>query len=157
MNRFSRWNAAAIALGLVAALVVPAWAQDDPAPAEADIRALIEEVEAANNAGDVERWVGLFAEDAVYMPPNAPAVTTRDGLVEAAQAGFRHDAAIDIEPVEIEVHGDWAFARTAVTGTVTLQESRDVVPIDVKQIVIYRKGDDGRWKIARLIGNSNTE
>jgi uncharacterized protein (TIGR02246 family) len=155
------------ALGLWAVLAPAASAQDElasdapataaEAPAEAAIRALIEEVEAANNAGDVERWVGFFSDDFVYMTANAPAVTTREGLVEVAEAGFRHDADIHIEPVEIEVHGDWAFARSAVTGTVTLQDSREVVAVDVKQIVIYRKGDDGRWKVARLIGNSNTE
>jgi ketosteroid isomerase-like protein len=78
-------------------------------------------------------------------------------VVVVAAAAYPHDADIHIEPVEIEVHGDWAFARSAVTGTVTLQDSREVVAVDVKQIVIYRKGDDGRWKIARLIGNSNTE
>lgn len=152
MSRHVRTLLPAALLGLL--LPGVAWAET---PDEAAVRALIEEVEAANNAGDVERWVGLFADGAVYMAPNAPAVTTREGLVEVAEAGFRHDAAIDIEPLEIEVHGDWAFARNAVTGTVTLQDSRDVVTVDVKQIVIYRKGDDGRWRIARLIGNSNTE
>ena len=62
-----------------------------------------------------------------------------------------------MEPLEIEVCGDWAFARNRVTGTVTLQRSREVVPVDVKQIVIYTRGADGAWRIARMISNSNTE
>lgn len=50
--------------------------------------------------------------------------------------------------------GDWAFARTEVAGTVTLDGSGDVVPIDVKQIVLYRR-EKGAWRIARMITNSN--
>ncbi|HVS02481.1 MAG TPA: nuclear transport factor 2 family protein [Thermoanaerobaculia bacterium] len=121
------------------------------------IRALIERTERANNAGDVEGWVALFADDAVYMPPGSPPVTTREGLTDVARAGFRHRAAIHIEPLEIEVAGDWAFARSAVTGTVQLHGSGEVVEVDVKQIVIYRRSAGGEWKIARLITNSNRE
>ena len=121
------------------------------------IEGLIDAVEAANNAGDVERWVSYFTADAVYMAPGAPAVTTREGLIEVAEAGFRHDAAIQIEPLEIRVCGDWAFARNEVTGSVTLEKSREVVAVDVKQIVVYSRDDDGIWKIARMISNSNTQ
>ena len=53
---------------------------DPEADAQA-VRALIHEVEEANNAGDVERWVALFAADAIYMPPGPPEVTDRDSLV----------------------------------------------------------------------------
>lgn len=135
-----------------------------PAAADADgerardvaaIETLIEGVAEANNAGDVERWVGYFAADAVYMPPGVPAVTTREGLVEIAEAGFRHRSDVDIEPVEIRVFDDWAFARTEVSGTVTVQGSGEVVEVDTKQIVIYTRDEDGTWRIARMISNGN--
>lgn len=142
---------------ILATLAAPAVALAAPERTtdEAAIRALTENVESANNAGDVERWVGLFADDAVYMAPGAPAVTTRDGLTDVATAGFRHAADIDIEPQEIEIVGDWAFVRAAVTGKVTLHPSGNEVEIDVKQLVIYRRQADGEWKIARLMSNSN--
>lgn len=59
---------------------------------EAAIRALIEETRLANNAGDVERWVALFHDDFAYMAPGAPAVTTREALIEVAEAGFRNQS-----------------------------------------------------------------
>jgi uncharacterized protein (TIGR02246 family) len=121
------------------------------------IAELIERAETANNAGDVEAWVRLFASDAVYMPPGAPPVTTRAGLVEMARAGFRHKASIDIVPEEIEVFGAWAFARSRVNGQVRLAGSGEVIQIDIKQLVIYRRSDDAGWQIARLINNSNTQ
>ena len=81
-------------------------------------------------------------------------MTTRPELVEIARAGFVHDAAIDIEAMEIHVMGDWAFARSRVGGTVTLDGSGDVITIDVKQIIIYRREAPG-WRIARMISNAN--
>lgn len=123
---------------------------------QAAIERLIEAVETANEAGDVDAWVDLFADDFVYMPPGLPAITTRDSLVETAKAGFRHAADIDIEPEEIIIAGDWAFARNRVTGTVTLAGSGEVVSVDVKQIVIYSREPGGDWLIARLIMNSNS-
>jgi uncharacterized protein (TIGR02246 family) len=99
----------------------------------------------------------LFARDFVYMANGAPPVTSREALVAVAKTGFRNKTAVEIKPVEIQVVGDWAFARTAVTGSVTLAESGRVVSIDVKQLVIYRKNEQGTWRIARLIGNSNTQ
>lgn len=124
---------------------------------QAAIEALIEETAAANNAGDVERWVALFHDDFVYMASGSPAVTTREELSEVARAGFRNDASIDIEPAEIQVFPDWAFARSEVSGRVEVAGTGEVVPVNVKQLVIYRRdpGTD-EWRIARMISNSNT-
>lgn len=136
----------------------PTYAQEPSRDdAQVAIRALIQRTENANNARDVEAWVALFADDAIYMAPNAPSVATRAGLIEVARAGFRHHPAIHIEPLEIQVFGDWAFARTRVSGNVTLQRTGEVVPVDVKQIVIYRREADAAWRIARFISNSNVE
>lgn len=72
---------------------------------------------AANNAADTLGWVALFEEGAVYMPPGTPEVATRAGLEQVAAAGFGPYAAdIQITPAEVVVSGDWAFARSYVTG-----------------------------------------
>jgi uncharacterized protein (TIGR02246 family) len=130
-----------------------------PPPLDADVAAiqtLIDRTADANNAGDIMGWVELFTDDAVYMPANGPAVTTRDGLESIAVSGFsRYRSNIEITPVEIEVFGDWAFARTAVTGSVVPRGDGNPIRIDMKQIALYRRQSNGRWKLARLIGNSN--
>jgi len=144
---------------VLAGLLTPAaLAAQSAAEDERAIRALIAETAAANNAGDVERWVALFADEFVYMAPGAPAVTTRRALVEVAEAGFRHEASIQIEPLEIRtVSDEWAFARSAVSGSVRLHSSGEVVPVDVKQLVLYRRDPvSGEWRIARIITNSNS-
>lgn len=154
----SRSSVTLVVLAFVLSVEQPA-AQAQTAPAEdrAAIAALIEEVETANNAGDVERWVSFFARDFVYMAPGAAAVSNRKDLVEVAKAGFRHQATIVIETLEIQVLGRWAFARNSVTGRVTLHGSGNVVRVDVKQLVIYSKDEQGTWRIARLMSNSNSQ
>lgn len=137
-------------------LVAQAPQRGDESDADrAAIVALIERVEEANNSGDVDGWVAAFAPDFVYMPPGSAAVTSHPELVEVAEMGFRNDASIQISPDEIEICGDWAFARSHVTGNVELHSSGEVIPIDMKQLVIYHRSESGQWLIARLIANSN--
>ncbi|MCH8285082.1 SgcJ/EcaC family oxidoreductase [candidate division KSB1 bacterium] len=120
------------------------------------IRELIRKTTEANNNGDVDGWVNLFDENAVYMTGGQPEVTTRQGLEDIARTGFSSGKTdIVISPDGIEVFGDWAFARSQVTGTFTPINDETPFPVDMKQIVIYRRQSDGNWKIARLIGNSN--
>jgi len=124
---------------------------------EASIRELIRETAAMNNVADSVGWVALFEEGAVYMPPGIPAVTTVAGLREMASTGFGgYEAAINTDPIEIVVMGDWAFARSVVTGTVTPRGGGDAIQVDTKQLVPYRRQADGSWKIARMMNNANS-
>lgn len=131
--------------------------QTDSAADEAAIRDLIQQTAAFNNQADSLGWVSLFDDEAVYMAPDMPAVTTEAGLRSVASSGFGdYQADVSIEPAEIVILGDWAFARSVVTGTVTARAGGDVIPVDVKQLVLYRRQADGSWKIARLMINSNS-
>lgn len=124
---------------------------------QAAIRELIAQTAAANNAADTLGWVELFEEGAVYLPPGAPEVSSRAGLKEMAAAGFGSYAAdVQITPAEIVISGDWAFARSHVTGSVTPRAGGEAVPVDMKQLVIYHRQPEGGWKIARLINNRNS-
>jgi len=131
--------------------------QTDRAAGEAATRDLIQQTAALNNQADSLGWVSLFDDEAVYMAPDMPAVTTKAGLRSVASAGFGgYRADVSIEPAEIVMLDDWAFARSVVTGTVTSRADGEVIPVDVKQLVLYRWQEDGRWKIARLMINSNS-
>ena len=138
-----------------AAPVTPTAAVDVDAD-RAAIRELIRRTAEANNDGDVEAWVGGFAPDAVYMPPGSPAVTGTAGIRAMAETGFS-GATVDITmvPDEIEVHGDWAFARIRVEGSGATEPDGDPFTVDVKEIVVFERQPDGAWKIARLISNRN--
>jgi len=119
------------------------------------IRALVSRTEAMNNSRDAIGWASLFTPDAVYMPPGLEAITSHQELVAIAETAFRtNSVSISIEPQEIEIFGDWAFARSRVTGMVAPRAGGDGSVIDMKQLVLYRKTEDG-WRIARLVNNSN--
>jgi uncharacterized protein (TIGR02246 family) len=84
------------------------------------IQAIMKEASAALRAGDAERWVAIFSDDGIMMPANRPAVTGRKALLQLARERVdKFTMNAEIKPLEIEVCGDWAFARTTVSGTVT--------------------------------------
>ena len=150
-----RWSTAVLAICAVIACTgaVP---EVDTSADEAAIRALLERATVVNNAGDAAGWADLFAPGAVFMPANAPEITTRIGLEESAVQSFStYDFDVVISPVEIVILGDWAFSRTTVKGTVSPKEGGEPVVVDVKEIAVYQRQSDGSWKVARLIGNSN--
>ena len=129
---------------------------------KAAIRALIGRAVEINRTGDAAAWAALFADGGVYMPPNGPEVTTPTGLQEFAQLYLgRFQSQVAITPVEVEVFGDWGFARTSVKGTIQAKVGGDPVPdplaVDGKEIGVYRRQQDGGWKLWRLIGNSNRQ
>ena len=64
-------QAALLCCGLLALATTIVSASDDKSP-EATFRAGTAEWIAAYNAGDVDKIVALYAEDAIVMPPDAP-------------------------------------------------------------------------------------
>lgn len=119
------------------------------------IRSLIESVEAANNEGDVDTWVGSFDDPFWYLPSFSPAVTNRDSLramTAAAFSGWQAD--IEILVGDIQVEGYWANVYSEVRGIAVSPDKSDTANVDVKQLVVYHKTGDG-WKISRMMNNPN--
>jgi len=122
----------------------------------AAIQALIDRATDVNNAGDIAGWVELFGDDMVYMRDGGPPITTRDALEGAAVSQFsRYRSNLQSSTDEIQIIGDWAFARTTVNGSLTPRGGGNPVRVDRKEMAIYRRQPDGTWKLARLIGNSS--
>lgn len=147
----------ALVLGVcIVQACTPASTERDTAADVEAIRAFINRATEINRKGDAEAWADMFAEGGIFMPQDQPEVTTRQELLASAQR-YRDkvDSNITITPVEIEVFGDWAYARTTVQGTNTPKGGGDPVKVDFKEIAIYRRQSDGTWKLWRLIGNKN--
>jgi len=137
-------------------------ASHDPEADKAAIRALIGRAVEVSRAGNAAAWAGLFADGGIYMPANGQEITTRTALEQYAQLYLgQFVLQTTIDPVEVEVFGDWGFARTSVKGTIQSKVGGDPTPdpirIDGKEIGIYRRQPDGSWKLWRLIGNSNRQ
>jgi uncharacterized protein (TIGR02246 family) len=129
------------------------------APEESDLRVIDRVREAhiaALNQGSVDAWVGVFSEDAVQMPPNAPANVGRAMIRAWSQAFlelFRVEFALQVE--EVRAAGDWAFERGGYTIRVSPKAGGDGFQDAGKYLTIYQKQADGAWLMARDIWNSN--
>ena len=137
---------------LCLAVALAAWAQVSD---EEAIAGLLEEYFAALNAGDADGYLACFTDDAVWMPPDEPAIVGKEAWLEENPDPFTtFDLDLTLTLDEVVVPGDWAFARGTVTGTFTAAEG-EPVQVSGKNLWILQRQSDGSWKVWRSIRNSN--
>jgi ketosteroid isomerase-like protein len=108
----------------------------------------------AMEEGDVEAYVGLFAEDAVYMWPGEPAIAGHKALQTWFEKRFTQFAPeIDRTIEEIIVFDNWAVERGKEVVKIENRTTGDVQTIRGKYINLLKKQSDGSWKVARRIRN----
>ena len=106
------------------------------------------------NAGNIDRWLFFFTEDAVSIPQNEPPLVGKDQIrVWIKDMSDQVTFDMDITNKEVEVAGDWAFSRGTYTLTLTPKESGQSVLIDGRYITIFTRQPDGGWKRHREIFN----
>jgi uncharacterized protein (TIGR02246 family) len=147
--RGRRRAVAAALLGLVALLLAPetAWTQEDA------IRRLVgEDYDKAMAAGDVSAKMRLYTADAVLMPPEGPTVSGQEAIRLWHVAFFKKGTSPGVSKVdEIQVFGEWGFARGTFSGTVPSRPGGPPSGVSEKWLVVVKRQADGSWKIARDI------
>lgn len=134
-------------------------ARPPAADATADVAAVnaVREAElAALRSGDTSG--GYLAADAVMMPPGGPAVSGIEDI-RAWTADFMSQFSkvdVNYNRADVTVAGDWAFEHYAGTLTMTPAGGGEAVTQTLKGIHIYRRQDDGSWKMVRDIWNVDT-
>ena len=124
---------------------------------EKAIRALTKEYAAAFNAGDVARLLACYTEDAVRMPPAAPAYTGRAAFEEGFRAKFEQFSyQLGWPTEEVVVADGWAFHQRTYISRLTPVAGGEVIEGSGKAIAILQKQPDNSWKIAREIWNSDS-
>lgn len=106
--------------------------------------------ENALNAKDVDTLVELYTSDSRLMPPNAEAMIGHDavrsmfgGMIDAGLSGT-------LTTVEAEVSGDMGYR----VGIYELRSGDDAVDTG-KFMETWRRDNDGQWRIANDIWNSD--
>ena len=126
---------------------------------EADLKAIDQVREkhvAALNASDANAWVSEFTEDAVRMPPNAPADFGKEAIGAHAQgylSRFRVKLAFDVD--EVRVLDEWAFERGEYSVVLDPSAGGSSLTDTGKYITLYKREPSGTWRIARDIWNTN--
>ena len=134
------------------------------APPPSDVEAVTAEIEdlfteygASLGAGDAERWIALWTEDGVQLPPGAPPNVGRDAIYASIKAALEQfafeDMEIDVE--EVLVADDLAIARGMYTVTYVPHDGSASIPVDGKYTSTFQRQPDGSWKLYRDIFNSN--
>lgn len=118
------------------------------------VRSVIASIIAANYAGDLEAVSRLYSDDAILIPPGEDPVRGRASLLERYRKGFAEDTIeLAFTSEETEVAGEWAFDRGRTHGKATPKSGGEPRQIDDKYVMLLRRGEDGSWRISRLIWN----
>lgn len=147
---------AALALALASTACQPPAQQAGPLSEEdvAAIRSSTESFAQAMLAGDPATVAGFFAEDAVAMPPNQPAVEGR-AAIQAWLEALPTVTQDELRLVEVTGRGEIAYGRGMYAMTVMPEGAHESIQDSGKYVVILQKQADGSWLIAVDIWNSD--
>lgn len=125
----------------------------------AQVRQAIEEANIkfgeAARAGDAATLVSLYTEDARLLPPNSEMIQGREG-VEAFWAGGFQMGIKDIVLTTVDVMGMGDTVCEIGKAQISIQpEGMEAMEDSVKFLVVWKKDDDGMWKLHVDIWNSS--
>ncbi len=104
----------------------------------------------AVKAGDIDRLMSVFADDAIQTTSGDEFFRVRDGIrqmFEAAFADEERSTIWEVEKVEVSQSGDWAYTLIKLDTTIE-KEDQTVQHNRWGNLNLYKKQPDGSWKIA---------
>jgi uncharacterized protein (TIGR02246 family) len=114
----------------------------------AQVYDLWNEYAAAANDGDLERWLALWADDAIQMPPGAPCRAGKAEIRRGMQALFDLGViGMVVQPEEVRILGNLAYTHGACEFEVALKGGGGIRRYSAKFLDILEKQVDGSWKI----------
>lgn len=114
--------------------------------AEASIRRVGQEWAEHWNAGELEKLLAAYAEDAVYMPPHHGAVHGREAIREYLKGPMQHGVGnLVYEVTYIKRSGGLAYD----VGRYSMSVPQDggTRQDHGKYLTVWKRQPDGRWKI----------
>ena len=119
------------------------------------IRNLVDTWLAASKAGDLPTVLSLMTDDVIFMVPGTqPFGKEAFAAASEGMKNVRIEGRSDIQ--EIQIFGDWAYLRNYIEMEVTPSDGT-VVRRSGYTLTILRKGQDGRWRLARDANLLTTE
>ncbi len=141
----------AIAILLAGAAAIGQAADMD---AQAGIDAQSTKFEQAFNSGDTDALAALYTEDAAVLPPGGARVDGRDGVKAFWAGGIGQGLGdLDLQTVEVMAEGDFATEVGTLSLTAPAAEGTGRTDLRGKYIVLWKRGEDGTWRLHRDIWN----
>jgi ketosteroid isomerase-like protein len=104
---------------------------------------------AAINSNDVDTLLADLTDDIVYQSPGEPEIIGKTAVRKwlAGYFGAFHTR-WEKTSIGFVVTGDWAFERYTYRSSDTDKKTGAVTTDTGKGINIFRRGSDGRWRVA---------
>ncbi|MBV8405876.1 MAG: nuclear transport factor 2 family protein [Gammaproteobacteria bacterium] len=135
---------AALAL-CIATWSVPAFAADAKSIEAAAHGAYV----TAINSNDVETLMADLTDDVVYQSPGEPEIVGKAAVRKWVADYFAaYRSSWQKSSIGFTVAGDWAFERYLYKSRDTDKKTGAVSTDHGKGINIYRRGSDGKWRVA---------
>ena len=124
---------------------------------EQNLRDLDDQWSASAGAKDLEKTVSFYSEDAIVMPPNASAATTKEAIRKVWQDLLASPGlVIRWKTTKVEVAKSGDLACLSGTYDLTMNDpSGKPVNDHGKYFEVWEKQPDGKWKCGTDIWNSD--
>ncbi len=121
---------------------------------EAKIRELISEYQIALNKEEIEKISTLYSKQAIFMPPEIPAINGVEEIVLTYEYLFsQFDFELEFDIKQVVISENFAYLLSNSEGTITLESSGTEETSKNQEIfILIKEGDD--WKISRYMFNS---
>lgn len=96
----------------------------------------------------------LYVENALFMPPNQPAVEGRTAIRTWFES-FPPMSDFNLTSVDVDGRGDLAYERGTYAMTIAAAGRTPAMADHGKYVVVWRKQADGSWLIAVDMFNSD--
>ena len=147
--RYARCALLAVMIGAGACATTEPGAEFTTRDADA-IRQRSQQLATAFNGKQLEPILELYADNSVFMPPNAPVLRGREPLREFYQELIGRATNLRIETEDVAGHGPLAYE----TGTYSLVYQDGAVRDRGKYVFIWRKTSD-TWRTEKTIWSSD--
>jgi uncharacterized protein (TIGR02246 family) len=111
------------------------------------IKAALDQAVTADNAGDVDGVMAVYADDAVSFPPDAPPWRGIDTIRTRLGEEFAgYTMQFTATPSEVVVAGDVGVMQASWEETLTPKGGGEPMEMAGHWLIVWRKQPDGSWK-----------
>ncbi len=121
---------------------------------DAKIRELIFTYQNTLNNEEIEKIPTLYSEQAIFMPPDVPAIKGVEEIGLTYEYLFsQFDFELEFDIKEVIISENFAYVLSNSEGTITLESDKTEERSKNQEIfILIKEGDD--WKISRYMFNS---
>lgn len=105
--------------------------------------------------GDLDAVMDAISEDIILIPPSLPILKGKAQVRLFYRTQLEKIRLLEFAPSldELVVCGDWAFSRGTAALVAHTDESDHPVQVFNRGLEIWKRQEDGSWKLTRAIGN----